>query len=1475
MRLLYLFFTAVLIILGTLNSSASHLAGGSIRYDYMGLGSTAGTYKYKVSATVIRYCNGIQYSTTSLTQEAFWFRCQATGTTLGPFTATLVPYVAKPGERTNIRGARDISDVCRSVKTSCELSSTLGAKGYEAHTVEYTIDLPRCDSWEVRLVTGDCCRNGVVNFNTSPGNVGLETIINTSWSPPGSPLSPPNNSAPSFADEAKPMPSVCIGQNVFYGLGTVDPDGDSLRFELTCPWSASSGSKTTNPFTSMTRNAPLSPYTCAKPIDNLILDSATGLISFRTNISNQYIVAFYVSEYERCTGVLKGKTYREVQFLANACSNNPPTDISGISNLQGNVVKTGKYSFQVCEGAQISWQDTIYDPDVLDTLFFDSNVDSILKGVQYSVQSLARNMAVLNFTWTARSDGNNHKVFYVSYDDDRCDFPSNGYSGFEIEVLPGAGAGNDQTVCMGDTVFMEALGGVNYTWHSISGDPIVPGVNWFSDTTAHDTNRFVKFIPTQTTKLWVALNYVTDQCGNRVQSACNLIDTITINVADSFSIQPISDFTVCYGNGGQLGVNTSNQALNYSYKWAPSNALNYDTIKSPQFSSLDENIIFELEVSADGCVRKEEIEVSVTHPFPTWHFQASDTLVCLNDTIDLSLIGKVDYGSCETTNLTCQGITQDLVFGTGDTINDSTSNGMPIVYNTTGYSSRVRYIYKASDLIALGMEAGLLSDLAWEVLALSNNTSSIVNNFSIKISCTDGVDINDIKTKNEKLTEVYSPKSGLLRKGWNNYTFDEPYAWDGHSNLIVEVCWENLTSTTSSTPRQALDTTNYAASQLTLNYYTYRVACDEPMPSFSYSMLPKTRFTFCSQLRPELFKVNWSAGTGNSFYGNHAKLNNELLVFPGAQNSVQVIIEDSATGLCRDTLDYQINVVTQYNTKPLATGPYCILDTLDTLAAVTPPNYSNYTSKWSGLGVVDSSLGVISPIIMGVGSHWIKYEVSGDACASADSTLFEIKGKPNPTFSVPYIDSICEYETDTLLTRLIPQTPGGVFNGFGVDSITNASGKLTYFVDGKRFKPISGLYNQASIGYRVKDVCWNDTIQDIKIFATWDTTFRGTSDFGSFRMTSSFCMTSDYKDTLFVEGDNPTWELLGNPTAMIDKSRGILDPKIAGIGHAEDFIDTIVVSNTGFCGSSNTIPVQFVRAPEVEVLSKVYCDSWISDPANNFTKDTIYIRIPRGPNLGGTGAKLLGVPGNDIIVNYAGIQNTGWTNAYDAISDQYSYNYWNGQPSFSFPNIARFSPASLANRKHDLEYQFAIKYRANHRRNDKCFSRDTGYVEIGADSIDINLDPTYELCDQTSIEIDPGYYDGKYKWNTGSNARRLTALRTGVYTVTVTTEFCSGTKSTLVVGCTGIDSKLDNGVEISAYPNPVSGTLKISTKGIDKGALNIRFTDLSGKLVFQDSITDQESINSTQIDVSELKSGVYLLTLSSGENYSTYRIIVE
>jgi len=85
------------------------------------------------------------------------------------------------------------------------------------------------------------------------------------------------------------------------------------------------------------------------------------------------------------------------------------------------------------------------------------------------------------------------------------------------------------------------------------------------------------------------------------------------------------------------------------------------------------------------------------------------------------------------------------------------------------------------------------------------------------------------------------------------------------------------------------------------------------------------------------------------------------------------------------------------------------------------------------------------------------------------------------------------------------------------------------------------------------------------------------------------------------------------------------------------------------------------------------------------------------------------------------------------------------------------------------------------------------------------------------------------------------------------------------------DSKKDEEIAMSIYPNPASSVLNISAKGLD-GNYDVRMTDVLGKVVYNESVVG----TSKKVDVSDFKSGVYLVTITEkGTAIQTRRTVVK
>lgn len=132
---------------------------------------------------------------------------------------------------------------------------------------------------------------------------------------------------------------------------------------------------------------------------------------------------------------------------------------------------------------------------------------------------------------------------------------------------------------------------------------------------------------------------------------------------------------------------------------------------------------------------------------------------------------------------------QTFVVGTGTTLNGTSSSPTPYGLYWTG--EKQQYLILASELTALGATAGSINSVSFNV-AVPEPASSGGNhmkNYSIKMKQTTSTALST--TWETGLTQVYTNVQYASITGWNLHTFTTPFVWDGVSNLIVEVCFDN------------------------------------------------------------------------------------------------------------------------------------------------------------------------------------------------------------------------------------------------------------------------------------------------------------------------------------------------------------------------------------------------------------------------------------------------------------------------------------------------------------------------------------------------------------------------------------------------------------------------------------------------------------------------------------------------------------
>lgn len=216
----------------------------------------------------------------------------------------------------------------------------------------------------------------------------------------------------------------------------------------------------------------------------------------------------------------------------------------------------------------------------------------------------------------------------------------------QVNQLPIANAGADETICSGASVALNASGGVTYSWTPTTGL-----------SASNINNPIVSLSNTQTYTL-----HVTDING------CTNSDTITVNVTPLPVANPGVNAAVCPG-----GTTTLNGAGGTSFVWSPATGLNNANIANPTCTPAV-TTTYTLTVSNGNCTSLPSAPITVTV-----HNQPAAPTITANGPISFCQGNSVVLSSSNPTN---------NVWSNGATTNAITVNtsGTYTVYYTDANS---------------------------------------------------------------------------------------------------------------------------------------------------------------------------------------------------------------------------------------------------------------------------------------------------------------------------------------------------------------------------------------------------------------------------------------------------------------------------------------------------------------------------------------------------------------------------------------------------------------------------------------------------------------------------------------------------------------------------------------------------------------------------------------------------------------------
>lgn len=618
----------------------------------------------------------------------------------------------------------------------------------------------------------------------------------------------PNNSSPEYT--ADPIPYVCNNQAVNYNYGVVENDGDSLSYELI--EARQNGASI----------AYVTGYTFSSPIPGITIDSQTGQLNFTPTALGNFVVVVRVNEYNGA-GVLISTVMRDIMFVVLDCGSpsntipSPPTTIANIVNISGTVMLTAPYEITAQVGDQFCFDVSFSDLSLTDVISLTDNATSALPGATSTI--IGTNPVTSTICWTVPPGMNTNNIVTFQAKDDAC--PINGSNSLAMTIiipppsnLTGALTTTDIScngICDG-TATVVASGGVgpySYTW--------APTGFWCCQGLPSITGVCAGFYGLQVIDL------------GDPDPSTNTWDTLFV-IQDAFpisiSITNIDDDDCSTTCVGAISTSVFGGQSPLSYAWSNSavtSAIAGVCADTYTLTVTDDN----------GCTEVTSAIVQEPTP-PTIAVDSVDSVTCFGGT----------DGAIYTRGMPTCGVSTDacaspnsIELGTGTSTN--TFSSYPAPYGNSSNGAKHQLLYTAAELTASGILPGTISSLAMEVAGIG--TTLNFANFTIKMGCTSVSDLTGAWETG--LTEVLFPVTHQVTTGWNTHNFDVKYFWDGVSNVVVEICFNNPSATGSG---NAL--TNYTTtSNQSVRYYNDNTSsvCSSTNLTATSSDRPNVRFGNC------------------------------------------------------------------------------------------------------------------------------------------------------------------------------------------------------------------------------------------------------------------------------------------------------------------------------------------------------------------------------------------------------------------------------------------------------------------------------------------------------------------------------------------------------------------------------------------------------------------------------------------------------
>ncbi|HPI19682.1 MAG TPA: hypothetical protein PKY56_04865 [Candidatus Kapabacteria bacterium] len=178
-----------------------------------------------------------------------------------------------------------------------------------------------------------------------------------------------------------------------------------------------------------------------------------------------------------------------------------------------------------------------------------------------------------------------------------------------------------------------------------------------------------------------------------------------------------------------------------------------------------------------------------------------------------------------------------IQIGNGDNVNGQWDFPAPYAGETP--SAKHQFLIRASELTDAGMYPGIFTSLSFDVRSL--NSGATLQDYTISLKQTTANEINETWDLTD-WTLVYGPVDYNPYLGWNSHIFDNIFIWDGTSNILVDICFNNYPeSITTYNEGTAFSYTDFNSSRYFIQW-NYQFTCTAPLWTNWTSVRPNMLF---------------------------------------------------------------------------------------------------------------------------------------------------------------------------------------------------------------------------------------------------------------------------------------------------------------------------------------------------------------------------------------------------------------------------------------------------------------------------------------------------------------------------------------------------------------------------------------------------------------------------------------------------------